>query len=194
VSHLLALQIGLTTDQVIAIAASIAALAAGASALIALLGIRSAIASNREAVEAVEIPFLIPDPGISDHHRLKFEDVEPGSLRIPLRNVGMGPAILGDVQFVIDGRQILAQAGGQIAFPAEDQQSLPFQLRSYKPDYEENGELRIYYTHASGKKYLTRCQVKTDSAGVLPMGFRRQRSDGKERPFLFWPETPSDRR
>lgn len=187
-SHLLALQIAVTTDQVIAIAASTAALVAIVSALIALLGIRGAVASSREAVAALEIPFLIPDPGIGDHHRLKFEDVEPGNLRIPLRNVGMGPAILGDVQFVIDGRQILAQAGGQIAFPAGDQQSLPFQLCSYKPDFEERGELRIYYTHASGKKYLTRCQVKTDSAGVLPMGFRRQRSDGKERSFLFWPD------
>lgn len=171
------------TDLILAISASIAALAAVASAAIATR-------SSRQAVEALEVPFLIPDPGLNDHYRLKFEDVEPGSLRIALRNVGMGPAILGDVQFIIDGRQILAQAGGQIAFPAGEQQSLPFQLRSYKPDYEENGELRIYYTHASGKKYLTRCQVKTDSAGVLPMGFRRQQSDGKERPFLFWSDSP----
>lgn len=173
----------LTTDQALAISASVAALAAIASAVIALR-------SSRESVEALEIPFLIPDPGINDHYRLKFEDTEQGSLRIPLRNVGMGPAILGDVQFVIDGRQILAQAGGQIAFPARDQQSLPFQLHSYKPDFEERGELRIYYTHASGKRYLTRCQVKTDSTGVLPMGFRRQLSDGEERPFLFWPDSP----
>jgi hypothetical protein len=175
--------VALTTDHILAISALVAAFAAVAGAVIAFR-------SSRESVEALEIPFLIPDPGIKDHHRLKFEEVEPGSLRIPLRNVGMGPAILGDVQFVIDGRQILSQAGGQIAFPAGDEQSLPFQLQSYKPDYEENGELRIYYTHASGKRYLTRCQVKTDSAGVLPMGFRRQRSDGNERPFLFWPDSP----
>ena len=148
-----------------------------------------AFRSSRESVEALEIPFLIPDPDINDQHRLKFEDTEQGNLRIPMRNVGMGPAILGDVQFVIDGRQILAQPGGQIAFAAGGHQSLPFQLRSYKPDFEERGELRIYYTHASGRRYLTRCQVKTDSAGVLPMGFRRQLSDGEERPFLFWPDS-----
>jgi hypothetical protein len=186
--QLLSFLIAPTTDQVIAMSASIAALAAVATALIALLAVRRSVASNREAVEALEIPFLIPDPGISDHHRLKFEAAAAGSLRIPLRNVGMGPAILGDVQFVIDERQILAQAGGQITVPAGDQQSLPFQLRSYKPDLEEHGELRIYYTHASGKTYLTRCQVKTDSAGVLPMSFHRQQSDGNERPFLFWPD------
>lgn len=183
----IAFPIDLTTDQVVAVSASIAALAAVASAFVALAAVRRAGTSNREAVEALEIPFLIPDPGIKDLHRLKFEDAEAGSLRIQLRNVGMGPAILGNVQFVIDDRQILAQAGGEIAFPAGDQQSLPFQLQSYKPDLEEHGELRIYYTHASGKRYLTRCQVKTDSAGVLPMGFRRQHSDGNERPFLFWP-------
>ncbi len=172
----------LTTDQVLAISALVAALAAVASALIAFR-------SSRESVEALEIPFLMPAPGINDHYRLKFEDAEQGSLRIPLRNVGMGPAILGDVQLVIDGRQILAQAGGQIAFPAGDEQSLPFQLQSYKPDLEEHGELRIYYTHASGRRYVTRCQVKTDSGGVLPMGFRREQSDGSERPFLFWPDS-----
>jgi len=102
----------------------------------------------------------------------------------------MGPALLGDVQFVIDARQILAQPGGEIAFPPGERQSLPLQLQSYKPDFEEKGELRIYYTHASGAQYLTRCQVKTDSGGVLPIGFRRQRSDGKERPFLFWTDSP----
>lgn len=116
-SQLLAIPIALTADQVIGMSASIAALSAVASALIALVPVRRAGASNREAVEALEIPFLIPDPGISDHHRLKFEDAEAGSLRIPLRNVGMGPAILGDVQFVIDERQILAQAGGQDCLP-----------------------------------------------------------------------------
>src|SRR3977135_1545382 len=158
--------VALTTNQVLAISALVAAVAAVASAVIALR-------SSREAVEALEIPFLIPDPDISDEFRLKFENAGATSLRVPLRNVGMGPAILGDVQFVIDGRQILAQAGGQIALPAGDRQSLPLQLLSYKPDYEEKGELRIYYTHASGAKYLTRCQVKTDSGGVLPIGFRR---------------------
>jgi hypothetical protein len=172
----------LTTDQVLAISALVAAVAAVAGALIAFR-------SSRESVEALEVPFLIPAPGISDHHRLKFEDAEQGILRIPLRNVGMGPAILGDVQFLIEDRQILAQAGGQIAFPAGDEQSLPFQLWSYKPDIEEHGELRIYYTHASGRRYMTRCQVKTDSAGVLPMSFRRQQSDSSERPFLFWPDS-----
>lgn len=172
----------LTTDQVLAASALVAGLAAVASALIAFR-------SSRESVEALEIPFLIPAPSTNDHYRLKFEDAEQCHLRIPLRNVGMGPAILGDVQLVINGRQILAQAGGQIAFPAGDEQSLPLQLRRQKPDLEEHGELRIYYTHASGTKYMTRCQAKTDSAGVLPMGFRRQQSDGSERPFLFWPNS-----
>jgi len=171
----------IATSQIVAVSASVAALAAVASAVIA-------VRSSRRAVEAAEIPFLIPDPGLHDHFRLKFEDAETTRLRIPLRNIGVGPALLGDVQFVIDGRQILAQAGGEIALPAGDRQSLPFQLQSYKPDTEESGELRIYYTHASGTRYLTRCQVKTDSGGVLPIGFRRQRSDGKERPFLFWPD------
>ncbi len=188
-AELIVFPLGLTAHQIVAVSASTAALAAVASALIALLAVRRAGASNREAVEALELPFLIPDPAIKDHYRLKFEDAEAGSLRIPLRNVGMGSAILGDVQFVIDDRQILGQPGGQIALPAGDQQYLPFQLQSYKPDLEEHGELRIYYTHASGKRYLTRCQVKTDSAGVLPMSFSRQQSDGNERPFLFWPDS-----
>jgi hypothetical protein len=146
VVQLIAFPLALTADQIIAVSASMAALAAVASAWITLLAVRRAGASNREAVEALEIPFLIPDPAIRDLYRLKFEDTEAESLRIPLRNVGMGPAILGDVQFVIEDRQILGPAGGQIAFPAGDQQSLPFQLQSYKPDLEEHGELRIYYT------------------------------------------------
>lgn len=175
------IEISLTTDQVLAISAVIAAFGAVAGAGVALR-------SSRQAVESIEIPFLIPEPESGEQFRLKFED-EGARLAIPLRNVGLGPAILGDVQFVIDGRQILAQAGGEIALPAGDRLSLPFQLQSYKPDYEERGEISIYYTHASGRKYLTRCHVKTDSGGVLPMGFRRLRSDGNERPFLFWPDS-----
>lgn len=173
--------IAFDTDQVLAISAVVAAIGAVVSTAIARQ-------SGRQAIEVLEIPFLIPSPGAGDQFRLKFTD-DNSSLTIPMRNVGLGPAILGDVQFVIDGRQVLAQAGGEIAIPAGDCQLLPLRLQSYKPDYEEAGELRIHYTHASGAKYLTRCQVKTDSAGVLPMGFRRLTSDDSERPFLFWPDS-----
>lgn len=172
--------IHLSADQVVAIAASVAAVIAGMSAAIAFR-------SSRRTVEALELPFLIPDPGIRDQFRLRFEDGDPQRLRMPLRNAGMGPAMLGDVQFIVDGKQILAPAGGQIAFPPGDCQSLPLQLESHKPGAEEVGELRIYYTHASGAKYMTQCQVKTETDAILPTGFRRRRSDRRERPFLFWP-------
>lgn len=166
-------------DQIIAISTLVAALAA-------VVGTWIAIRNSRHAIEALELPFLIPDAGLSDQWRLKFEHGTTSRLRMPLRNVGMGPAILGDVQLLIDGKQVIARAGGQIALPAGDRQSLPFQLEDQEPGLEKSGEMRIYYTHASGARYVTRCQVKTDSAGVLPTSFRRERSDGAERQFLFW--------
>jgi hypothetical protein len=166
-------------DQVIAISTFIAALSA-------VVGTWIAIRNSRHAIEALEIPFLIPDAGLRDQWRLKFEHGTTSRLRMPLRNVGMGPAILGDVQLLIDEEQLIARPGGQIALPAGDHQSLPFQLEGQEPGPEKSGEMRIYYTHASGARYVTRCKVKTDSAGLLPTSFRRERSDDEERQFLFW--------
>lgn len=102
-----------------------------------------------------------------------------------MHNVGMGPAIMGDVQLVVEGTQILSQAGGQIPFRPSEDQSLSLQLLGQPPESECEGELRIYYVHASGTQYMTRCRIKIDQAGVLPTSFCREGSDGKERRFLF---------
>ena len=48
-----------------------------------------------------------------------------------------------------------------------------------------NQQLAGRGAHGLGRPYLTRWQVTTDSASVLPMGFHPQRSDGKECPFIF---------
>lgn len=140
----------------------------------------------RRSIEALEVPFLIPDPGVSDEWRFHIEEgAAAAALRIPLSNVGMGPAIMGDVQLAILGNQILSPAGGQIPFSPNEARSLPLQLLGQQPELEQEGELRIYYTHASGTQYMTRCHIRVDEGGVLPTSFRRERSDGAERPFLF---------
>jgi hypothetical protein len=170
----------ISPEQATAAAASVAALAA-------VVGTLLASRNARKTIEIQEMPFLIPDPGLSNQWRLKFEDGRAApALRAPLHNVGKGPAIMGDVQLIIGGAQILSPAGGQIPFRPNEDQSLPLQLLDrHQPEVGQEGELRVYYTHASGARYMTRCHVKVDEAGVLPTSFRRERSDGAERPFLF---------
>lgn len=171
--------IDLGSEQVAAGAACIAALTAVAGTVLASK-------NTQRSIEAIEVPFLIPDPGVGDQWRLHVEEgTITSSLRVPMNNVGRGPAIMGDVQLSLGESQILSPAGGQIPFPPGDVQSLSLQLLGDPPEPEQEGELRIYYMHASGAEYMTRCHVKVDEGGVLPTSFRRERSDKKERPYLF---------
>ncbi len=166
----------------------LAVIAAFVAAFAAVVGTFLASRNTQRSIEALELPFLIPDLGIKDHWRLHFETGNTAvlALRVPMHNLGTGPAILGDVQLVVGGDQILAQPGGEIPFRSGEAQSLPFQLlEQQEPEFEQEGELRIYYTHASGTRYMTRCHVKVDEAGVLPTSFQREPSDGAERRFLF---------
>jgi hypothetical protein len=171
--------IGVSLDQIAVASACLAALAA-------VVGTFLASRNAQKSIEALEVPFLIPDLGSREQWRLHVEQgAFAPALRVPMRNVGKGPAIMGDVQLTLDGSQLLSPAGGQIPFSPSDSQSLPLQLLADRPIPEQEGELRIYYTHASGAKYMTRCHVKIDEGGVLPTSFRRELSDGAERPFLF---------
>lgn len=166
----------------------LAVIAAFVAALAAVVGTFLASRNTQKSIEALELPFLIPDPGITDHWRLHFETGNTAllSLRVPMHNLGIGPAILGDVRLTVGGEEILAQPGGEIPFRSGETQSLPFQLLAQQePELEQDGELRIYYTHASGARYMTRCHVRVDEAGVLPTSFQREPSDGAERRFLF---------
>jgi hypothetical protein len=176
------------------------AVAAGVAALVAVIGtvmagwynrrsIEMASRHNRRSIEALELPFLIPNPGMKEQWRLQFETGSVAHvLRVPMHNVGMGPAMMGDVQLIAEGTQILSQAGGMIPFRPNEDQSLPLQLLGQPPEPECEGELRVYYSHASGTQYMTRCHIKIDQAGVLPTSFSRELSDGKERRFLFQSE------
>jgi hypothetical protein len=174
--------IDLSSEQATAIAAGIAALAA-------VTGTFLASRHNQRSIEALELPFLIPNPGMKEQWRLKFEAGPVAFvLWAPMHNVGMGPAIMGDVQLIVGGIQVLSQAGGQIPFQPSEVQLLPLQLLGQPPEPECEGELRVYYSHASGTQYMTRCRIKIDQAGVLPTSFSREGSDGKERRLLFQPE------
>jgi hypothetical protein len=161
--------------------AVVAAAAVGAVLIAAWNTVRS--------IEALERPFVVPHVTAEDQWRLQWarSGADTPQLSIPLRNVGNGAALLGDIQLESGGEQMLAQPGGQIpVFPDREPQRREFQLLMEPDDAPDiRGTLRIYFTHANGRRYLTNAKVLIGPPGVLCTSFRRTRTDGGERGFIF---------
>lgn len=171
----------MSVDQATAIAAFVAAFAA-------IAGVWRADRNTQRSIHAVETPFLIPDHDQLDSWAMPWVgsgEGKPHRLRTPLVNVGRGPALLGDVRITIEDRDVLDAAGGQMAVPAGSSSLYFLNALGEPPPGGMEGLLRIYYTHASGAEYMTRCHIKLDPGGALPTSFQRGPSDGAERRFLF---------
>ena len=173
--------IDLSTEQVTAMAAS-------GAALVAAMGVWRADHNTRRTIRAAEIPFLIPSHDRDEGWVMPWiggTEGQPHRLRAQLVNVGRGPALMGDVRLTVDDRDVLSQAGGQIAIRAGEGDMFPLQLQVEPPPREKEGLLRIYYTDASGQKFMTRIHFRTETSGILCTSYVRRTSDQGERPFLF---------
>jgi hypothetical protein len=168
-------------DPLTALAAVIAALAAVAATFVA-------IRNARDSIEALETPFLIPDYEQLDGWIMPWEGGTIGRnfyLKTPLFNAGRGAALMGDVRLVVDGRDVLDSAGGQVAIRAGGSRVYPLNVLGEPPPAGQEGLLRIYYCSASGEEYMTETRFKTETKGILCTSYVREDSDGGDRPFLF---------
>ncbi len=174
----------LSADQVTAIAAFGAALAAG-------VGVWRADRNTQRSIQAVETPFLIPDHDQLESWVMPWEggtEGRPFRLKTPLVNVGRGPALMGDVRLTIGDVDVLDAAGGQIAIRAASSSLYFLNALGEPPPQGKEGLMRIYYTSAPGERFMTRIQFKTATQGIHCTSYLRAVSDGGERSFLFQSE------
>ncbi len=112
-----------------------------------------------------------------------------------LWNVGKGPGIVSDIELYLEGAQVLRPLKAQMAVAAEGARddssdlSVPWTLR-WGDGAGVEGELLVYYRHASGNRYVTRSRVRGQGTFIYSVDFRRDSAaEGEDRPL----RTPADR-
>jgi hypothetical protein len=127
---------------------------------------RDSIAVSREAIEAADMPFVIPSSipqdspfnlHSTDFPAIRFEQAGP----MHWLAVRLCPAIVRDLRLDLDGAELLAPMRNHFPVAAEQAHDLNAELQhAFVPaDGERPGTLTVTYSHASGSLYRTECAV-----------------------------------
>jgi hypothetical protein len=113
-------------------------------------------------------------------------------MHVRLWNIGRGPAMVTDVQLRLDlDDEVVKPLHFSIPLIPDgtlDHENwlMPKAAKWWiflDSDTETPGELRIYYTHATGTPYMTTSRVVQHGPGLRCLDYERTKSDGRERPF-----------
>lgn len=165
----------------------VTAFAAVIAVLVAVYGTTVAVKGTRGSIAALETPFVIPNEEELEAWVVPWKaatEDKPLRLGMPLINIGRGPALLGDVRVMVDRKDVVVAGGGQIALQVSREIDYCPGVLGETPTGGSAGQMKIYYTSASGEAFMTRVQFKCRPNGILCTSYVREVSDDKGRPFL----------
>lgn len=149
---------------------------------------RDSIAVSREAIEAADMPFVIPTPvptsspfSIRKDGPATISFEQAGSthwLNLRLWNLGKGPAIVRDILLDLEDAQVLYGLRNAIPIATEQAHDLNVEMRYafVATDYERRGTLTVIYSHASGTHHQTECSVVIAGRIVTCESFNRSQA------------------
>jgi hypothetical protein len=152
-----------------------------------ILTSRESLEVARETNEAADRPFVIPTPQVQ---RGAVSITRSGDrLAIGLWNLGRGPALVSDVQLRLGDTEILTSLPNYI--PVATGQAADMELRLRGPvselvqrcELSDMGTLRVFYSDASGRTYMTLSAVRRTDRSFLCRHSSRSEPDVDQRPL-----------
>jgi hypothetical protein len=146
---------------------------------------RDSIAVSREAIQAADMPFVIPTPVPASSPfsirkngpaNISFEQAGPIHwMNLRLWNLGKGPAIVRDILLDLEDAQVLHGLPNAIPIATEQAHDLNVELRYpfVAADSTRHGTLTVIYSHASGTHHQTECAVAIAGRIVTCESFNR---------------------
>jgi hypothetical protein len=163
---------------------------------------QEALDLSRASIESQDMPFVIALPRRSkvvaggkdiDLANLARETIRIRSevsgawLELRLENVGRGPGMVADVRLDVDG-ELLEPPWRQLPIPAGGAINAAFGFADPIPtglgEEEAKGTLYIYYSHASGSRYMTSSTVDIRGSYLQCVDYARRQADGHARAVI----------